>query len=100
MAFEVDLSTLEFLLGNGASPNAVLPGSDKSVWYDFLLSLRTDFPNQHRDLAWDMTPTLILHDFLHGTQTATTMRATRTKVLETRSLKLRGFQIGTKHARS
>jgi hypothetical protein len=55
MAFEVDLSTLEFLLDNGASPNAMFPRGDKSVWYDFLHSLRTDFPKQDRDPAWDMT---------------------------------------------
>jgi hypothetical protein len=55
MKLGVDLSTLEVLLDNGASPNGELPRSDKSVWYDFLLSLETDFPKQQRDPAWDMT---------------------------------------------
>jgi hypothetical protein len=56
MELGVDLSTLEVLLDNGASPNGELPRSDKSVWYDFLLSLETNFPRRRRDPAWDMTP--------------------------------------------
>jgi hypothetical protein len=51
---EVNLSMLQHLLDLGINPNHNLPSSDKSVWYDFLLSLETDFPKKVQDPAWDM----------------------------------------------
>jgi hypothetical protein len=43
METEVDLAMLRFLLDIGADPNAELPKNDRSVWYDFLLTLKQDF---------------------------------------------------------
>lgn len=51
---EVNLSMLQHLLKMEINPNRKMPASDKSVWYDFLLNLETDFPKEAQDPAWDM----------------------------------------------
>jgi hypothetical protein len=57
MEAEADLAMLRFLLDIGADPNAELPRSDRSVWYDFLLTLKQDFREKGLpgDPAWDMS---------------------------------------------